>query len=192
MQKQISIEQYRNIDLSLFALILLVTEYLIVTAGLKWYPDQLYTVSVTAAVTAIVYMRWGARGAIHAFLGGLVFCFFSGGSARQFLIYGIGNLLSLPAALAVRKAGPERVRESQFLSMVFAAAVLLLMQTGRALLAVLTGASPAQALGFYTTDSLSMVFTLVIIWVVRRLDGVFEDQKHYLLRIREEEREQIS
>ena len=192
MQKQISIGQYRNIDLSLFALILLVTEYLIVTAGRKWYPDQLYTVSVTAAVTAIVYMRWGVRGGIHAFLGGLVFCLFSGGTARQFLIYGLGNLFSLPAGLLMRKAGPEKVRGDQLLSMVFAAAVLLSMQTGRALLAVLTGASPSQAIGFFTTDSLSMVFTLVIIWVVRRLDGIFEDQKHYLLRIQEEEREQIS
>lgn len=192
MQKQISLEQYRRIDLSLFALILLVTEYLIVTAGRKWYPDQLYTVSVTAAVTAIVYMRWGVRGGIHAFLGGLVFCFFSGGILRQFLIYGLGNLFSLPAALAMRKAGPEKVRGDQLLSLLFAAAVLLSMQAGRAVLAVLTGASPSQALGFFTTDSLSMVFTLVIIWVVRRLDGIFEDQKHYLLRIQEEEREQIS
>ena len=192
MQKQISLEQYRRIDLFLFALILLVTEYLIVTAGRKWYPDQLYTVSVTAAVTAIVYMRWGVRGGILAFLGGIVFCFFSGGTLRQFLIYGAGNLFSLPAALAMRKAGPERVREDQLLSLVFAAAVLLSMQAGRAVIAVLTGVSPSQAVGFFTTDSLSLVFTLVIIWVVRRLDGIFEDQKHYLLRIQEEEREQIS
>ncbi len=43
---------------------------------------------------------------------------------------------------------------------------------------------------FYSlTNSYGMaiiLFTLVITWIVRRLDGVFEDQKHYLLRLQEE------
>ena len=45
----------------------------------------------------------------------------------------------------------------------------------------------AEAVRFFTTDSLSAVFTLVIIWIVRRLDGVWEDQFHYLKRFRPEE-----
>ena len=65
--------------------------------------------------------------------------------------------------------------------------VLLLMQTGRALIALLTGAERASVIGFYTTDSLSMLFTFVIIWIARRLDGVYEDQIHYLLRINAKE-----
>ena len=42
-------------------------------------------------------------------------------------------------------------------------------------------------LGFFTTDSLSLLFTFVIIWIARKLDGVYEDQKHYLLRINTKE-----
>ena len=60
------------------------------------------------------------------------------------------------------------------------------MQAGRALLALLLGAAPAEAVRFFTTDSLSAVFTLVIIWIVRRLDGVYEDQRHYLSRFHQE------
>ena len=57
----------------------------------------------------------------------------------------------------------------------------------RALIALLTGAERASVIGFYTTDSLSMLFTFVIIWIARRLDGVYEDQIHYLLRINAKE-----
>ena len=32
-----------------------------------------------------------------------------------------------------------------------------------------------------------ILFTLVIIWIVRRVEGLFEDQKHYLLRIAQEQ-----
>ena len=53
--------------------------------------------------------------------------------------------------------------------------------------ALLLGARPGTAVGFFTTDSLSLLFTFVIIWIARRLDGIYEDQKHYLLRLHEEE-----
>ena len=45
------------------------------------------------------------------------------------------------------------------------------------------GARPGSVVGFFTTDSLSLLFTFVIIWIARKLDGVYEDQKHYLLRL---------
>ena len=55
------------------------------------------------------------------------------------------------------------------------------------LLSLFTGAALSAALGFFTTDVVTLLFTLVIVWIVRRLDGVWEDQRHYLLRLREEQ-----
>ena len=72
MNRQITIQQYRAIDLSLFALMLAVSEAVIVTAATKWFPDQLYTVSVTASLVSIVMMRWNGFAAFHAILGGAV------------------------------------------------------------------------------------------------------------------------
>ena len=60
------------------------------------------------------------------------------------------------------------------------------MQAGRALTALALGSGPASVAGFFTTDSLSLLFTFVIIWIARKLDGVYEDQKHYLLRVHAE------
>ena len=187
MNRSFSFRQYRTIDLSLFALILFVSESLIVRAARFWFPDQLYTVSATAAVTAIVMIRWGPWAAVHALLGGLVFSLNSGGSARQTLVYCAGNLLGLLMLVPLRLLGWERIRRDAFLSVCFGLLTLLLMQLGRALTALLTGAALPDSLGFFTTDSLSLLFTGVVIWIARRLDGIFENQKHYLLRIHKEE-----
>ena len=188
MRKQRTWKQYRTIDLMMFAGMLAIFEYIIVRAANWWFPGQPYVVSLAAAVTAIVYMRWGAWGAIHAVEAGLVFCFFSGADRSQYLIYCVGNLLSLAALLMLKAAGKEKVRETR-LGLVFPVLVLLLMQAGRALVALLFGAAPGALLEFFTTDSLSYVFTLVIVWIAGHLDGIYEDQKHYLLRIHAQEEE---
>lgn len=190
MKRQMTFQQYRATDLFFFSVMLLISEYVIVTAARHWFPDQLYTVSAAGPIVCIVLMRWGPWAAVQAILAGAVTCFFSGAEAPQYLIYCGGNLLALLAALFRKKAGPERIRQSTWLSLVFAAAVVLLMQAGRALAALLLGHEAAQAAGFFTTDALSAVFTLVIIWIARRLDGIFEDQKHYLLRLHQAEKEE--
>ncbi len=186
MQKRRSLREYRTIDLVLFAGMLLIFEYVIVRAANWWFPGQPYTVSLAAPLTSIVYMRWGWWGGIHAFLAGVVFCFFSGATSTQYAVYCIGNLASLAAVPLLLHVGKEKVRTGN-LSLVFPLLVLLLMQAGRAVVALVLGATPASVTGFFTTDSLSYVFTFVIIWIARKLDGVYEDQKHYLLRVQAEE-----
>ena len=57
------------------------------------------------------------------------------------------------------------------------------MQAGRAAVSLAFGTTPAAALGFITTDTVSYIFTVVILWITSRLDGMLEDQKHYLIRI---------
>ncbi len=187
MRKRISIQEYRRIDLSLWAVMLVLFEMIIIKASNGWFFDQPFTVSLAAALTSIVYMRWGAWGGLHAVLSGFVFCFFSGGTVNQYLIYMLGNLFSLFSVLFLKKLGFEKVRKGPYLSLIFPALVLLLMQAGRAAVALFLGAKPTGVVGFFTTDALSMLFTLLIIWIVRRLDGIYENQNHYLLRIRDED-----
>ena len=186
MRRQRTWQEYRVIDLALMALMLSVFEFLIVTAAGFWFPDQLYTVSLAAAVTSIVYMRWGVWGAIHAVEAGIIYCLFAGGTREQYVIYCAGNLFSLAAVILLQAVGKEKVRAGR-LSLVFPLLVQLLMHVGRACVAMFQGAGPLTVVNFFTTDSLSYLFTYVIIWIARKLDGVYEDQKHYLLRIHAEE-----
>ncbi len=174
----------------MFALMLTVAETLAVTAARRWFPNEPYTVSVTPAITAIVMMRWGPWAGLHAALGGVVFCLTSGAGVKHYAIYGLGNLLSLAALTYIRSATPEGIRESVWKSLALALMVTLLMQLGRALIAVVLGSDPVAALGFFTTDVITVLFTLVLIWIARRLDGIFEEQNHYLLRLRQQENEE--
>ncbi len=192
MNRQLTLQQYRTIDLLLFAAMLALFEFLIV----RFATGSMFgTVSLAAALTAIVYMRWGWWGGLHAALAGALFCFYLSlaPSAVQiigwndYLTYIVGNLFSLLAVAGLEALGKERVRQSVWLSLGFALAVIVLMQGGRMLVALTLGCPPEELVrSYFLYDCLSILFTLVIIWIVRRLDGVFEDQRHYLLRLQEE------
>ena len=135
-------------------------------------------------------MRWGPWAAIHAVVGGLVYCFWAGGSPKQYLIYGIGNLFSLISLLMFRLFGKERIRENVLLTLLFAVCTQLFMQMGRACVSFVMGAPVSTGFSFITTDALSGLFTMVIVWIASRLDGVFEDQISYLLRVQKENEEE--
>lgn len=186
MKHELSLTQYRAIDLFCFVVLLALTQTLTVFASSAWFPDQLYMVSPVAAVVSIVMMRWGAWAAFPAALGGAVFCLASGGTTGHFLIYSVGNLLSMAALLLFRAFSKRRIRESAYLSLLLGLCVQLLMQLGRAAVCIALGGGWEAGVGFITTDSLSVVFTLVIVWIARRVDGLFEDQLHYLRRIQKE------
>jgi hypothetical protein len=83
--------------------------------------------------------------------------------------------------------GKEKIRKDAFLSVTFAIGTQLFMQLGRAGIAALMGHPADVCIRFITTDVLSCLFTAVIIWIVRRVEGLFEDQKLYLLRIQQEQ-----
>ncbi len=186
MNRQISFGQYKLIDNALFAVMLVISEIVIITASSRWFPGQLYTVSVTAAITGIVMMRWGITAAFHAALGALVYVGFQGGTAEQFLIYIIGNEAAILMVPVLKLIGKKKIRENAVPVFVYALLIQLLMQTGRGIVSVILGSDAGAILKFITMDALSLLFTVLIIYVASRLDGVFEDQKTYLLRLQKE------
>lgn len=192
MQRRMSLKQYRTMDLCVFASILCVCEVLIVLAGTRWFPGELYTLSLSAAVTAVVIVRWGAWAAIPAALGGLSFCLASGATGAQFAIYCGGNLAVLLLCPWVRRVTWQRLHGNVLLAIAYGAAAALLMQTGRALVALTMGHAPGAMIMFYTTDVLSTLFSALIVWICRRLDGMLEEQTHYILRIQKEQEEKKS
>ena len=186
MNHRMTFRQYRQMDLAVFGGMLVLAETMIVLAATRWFPAEAYTVSAVAAVTAIVLMRWGPWAGIHSALGGVLVCLLAKARADQYLIYGLGNLLSLASLLLLKAWGKEETRKDALQSMGFALVTALLMQLGRAMLALVTGNGLGVCLGFFTTGVITDLFTVVVVWIARRLDGIFEDQIHYLLRIQRE------
>ena len=187
MKQQITLAQYRTVDLLILTGVLAACQTLIHMAVRFWFPEQLFIVSPVAGMTALVMMRWDWYGAIPAVVGGLLYTRLAGGTAQQYLIYGLGNLSALGAMFLLKAMGKEKTRLDSFRALVFALCTQLLMQLGRAGLALALGYSGEACLGFLTTDALSILFTMFLVWTARRVDGLFEDQKHYLLRIQAEQ-----
>lgn len=193
MKKQISFRQYRTMDLFLFTALLCGCEALITLGATRWFPGEPYTLSITPAVTAIVMVRWGGFAAIPAVLGAGVFCFVSGAALPQYLIYCVGNLTSLVLTRLLCGDGWKRLHENVLMAMLYGLSTALLMQLGRFVLGLVMGGSLRVCVGFVTTDTLSTLFAVLIVWIARRLDGMLEEQKHYLHRVAEEmERERLS
>ena len=187
MKRQITFRQYRTMDLFMFTALLCVGETLIALGATRWFPGEPYTLSITPAVTAIVMVRWSGFAAIPAILGAFVFCLVSGATLPQFVIYCAGNLAALALLWALgRLGGWKQLKDSALAAMVFGMMTALLMQAGRAVLAMAMGYAPAICAGFITTDTLSVLFAMLIVWIARRLDGVLEEQRHYLKRIADE------
>lgn len=139
MNQQISFSQYRTIDLSILAVVLAVSQSLVTLASSLWFPDQLYVVSPVAGVVGLGMMRWGGWAAVHAVLGGILFTALSHGTAQHFIIYGVGNLLSMLALVLFKIFGKERIRKDALLTLAFALRVQVLMQLGRAGIALVLG-----------------------------------------------------
>ena len=54
---------------------------------------------------------------------------------------------------------------------------------------LITGAGAGVILQFLMSDMLSLVFGLLVIIAVRKADGLFQDQKQYLIQINSQEKQ---
>lgn len=178
----LSLKQYKAIDLTILAIILAVAETITSKAANVWFPDQLYTLSPTIAVVCIVMMRWSGFAAIHAVVGGLAFCIASGASTEQFVIYCAGNLLMLLPLIMIKFLGKQKIVNSIPLTICYTLLAFLGAQIGRWLVSLFFGGAADSIIMFIAADLITLLFSIVITLIARRVDGLFEDQKAYLIR----------
>lgn len=182
----LSLKQYRMIDVCIMTMILVAAEAVITTAARVWFQAESYVLSPTVAIVCIVMMRWGAYAAVPALGGGLALCIASGASLQQFAVYCIGNCFALAALAILKRKGKEAVRSKASLTFMFTAAAFIAVQVGRWLVGLALGGSAGAIVTLIATDSLSLLFAAVTVQLARRIDGLFEDQIAYLIRTQAE------
>lgn len=185
---KISFEQYRAIDIGIMAVILFVAETLTAKAANMWFPGELYALSPTVAIVCIVMMRWGGFAAIHAAVGGLAFCFALGADIKQFAIYCAGNCFALISLILIKVLGKQKIKDGALPTILFTALAFMGAQLGRGIVGLFFGAPIESVPAYFAADSLSLVFAEVVVLISRRVDGLFEDQKAYLIRTEAERR----
>ena len=184
--KQITFKEYRMVDLMLMAVLVIVFEAIATYASGKWFWGQAMNISVSLVLICIVMMRWSGFALIHAMLGGFVYCFAAGATTEQYFIYCIGNLFSIVALLYIKVYGKEKIRTSPLKLGIYATIAYLGMAVGRCLVALFFGGSINAILVYVTTDIISLLFAVILLILLRKSDGLLEDQKAYLLRVEQE------
>ncbi len=195
MSQQLTFKEYRNFDLISFAVLSSIFEILIVFASNKWILDRPFTVSIIPFILILVTMRWNYFSAIHAVLGGAVYSVtlhlikFGQISYQNIIIYSVGNCFCLFSILLFKIIKKEKVKDSVTWSIVYTVLVFLLIHIGHTLVSLIFKEPINIFFNFMFNDSISLLFSIVLILILRKLDGVFEDQKAYLFRIQREEKE---
>ena len=185
----LTFKQYRNIDLFIFAVLLAISEAVTTVATNKWFYAQPVAISTTILFICIIMMRWGEWALIHAALGGLVFCIASGAQPQQYVIYIVGNCFAVLAALWFIPFGKENIRKNPFKLFVFTLSAYVMAQVGRWIVSLIFSGKIDAIIVYLTTDIISLLFTMVIIMLMRNTDGMIEDQKAYLFRLQREREE---
>ena len=187
--KQITFKEYRMLDLIIFTVFTIIFEAIATYASGTWFWAQAVNISVTLLLTCIVMMRWGGWAAIHAVVGGLVYCFAAGATTEQYIVYGVGNLLGLIALLLIKFVGKEKIRESKTQLVLLATITYVGMAIGRTMVSLFVGGTLSDFILYITTDIISLLFAAVVLILLRKTDGMIEDQKAYLFRVEREEKE---
>lgn len=186
---QITFQQYRSIDLTLILILTVVFEAIATVASNRWFAAQPVAMSITLMLVCMTMMRWGSRAAMIAIAGGITFCVISGATIEQYLIYGIGNLFSLLALALIKIYGKEKIRTSVPRLLFFVLVAYLGMALGRWGLSLLFGGDLMVLVVYLTTDIMSLLLAEIILLLLRKTDGMLEDQKAYLLRVDRERKE---
>lgn len=187
--REITFSQYRTTDLFLFAIIVAVAE-LFTFAATQWFPEEaLFTFSFTLPIAIMVMMRWGWPAAFYAAEGALIQCALRSAAWQFFVSYAAGNAAVVVVLGYLLPIGKDKVAASWYLSVGMFVIAWCVQVLARSALLTATGAADfVTALAFTCGISsdcglLSLVMGIIVILVVRRFDGLFEDQKSYLKRL---------
>ena len=193
----ISFRQYKYTDLFFFALVLGLSELLVFCAFKLWFQSAVdkYYVNFMLAIVLTVVMRWGWIGGIYAVVDGVIQCAIQGGSWQAYLSYIIGTACVFSVLLLTRFVGKEKLRGKWYLTLVYILVGWVAINLGITCMNAIFGENFATALGvnfgFGVYGALPFAGSAVVILVLRRLDGMFEDQKHYLIR-KDKERKELA
>lgn len=179
-------KQYRGMDIMIFAVLTAVFECIATLATSRWFAGQPVAISITLALILITMHRWGAYSAVIAVAGGIAFCLTSGASIEHYLIYALGNCFALTALVYFKLFGKEEVKGSFLKTLLFASTSYVSVVLGRWLISLIFGAGFRELVGFLTSDVITLLFAVAILYSCKGVDGLIEDQKQYVIRVNKE------
>lgn len=191
----ISFKQYRLTDLILFAGILIIFDLIAHFAPMAFPGGADFTFMLTLPIVLLIMMRWGWLCVFFAVGDGLFLSLLNNTAVWQsYLSYSVGNCFILLLLLATKFFGKEKIAGKWYFSVLFVVLGWLLQDLGITLMMTICYGGNFVPFflinsGFGGSGILSLAVSIILILILRRFDGMFEDQKHYLRRLDAEARE---
>ncbi len=185
----ISIRQYHFTDLFFFAVILAAIELILHFAFIAYKGDFYF--SPLVLMVLLVMMRWGWESVFYAVGDGVLYCLLCGYSWQYYIICAVGNAFIMLLLLATKFFGKKKIAGKWYFTVLFAVLGWIAVTLGRSLVALCFGYGFVEFLlaQLQLPGILSLVVSAVMLVILRRLDGMFEDQKQYLIRKDKEKKE---
>lgn len=191
----ISFKQYKLTDLFLFAVILIAFDLVAHFAPRAFASGANFTFILTVPIVLLIMVRWGWPCVFFAIGDGLFLSLLNNTAVWQsYLCYAAGNCFILLLMLATKFFGKQKIAGKWYFSVLFVIFGWVLQNLGLtlAMTAIYRGNFLSYLfanLGFGGSGLMSLAAGIVIILILRRLDGMFEDQKSYLKRLDAEAQE---
>lgn len=191
----ISVGRYRATDLFMFAAILVVFDLLVHFATV-WLADAaaIYLFALTVPIVLLIMMRWGWPAIFFAIGDAVLATALNNPTVWQsYLSYSLGNAAILLLLVPMRFIGKEKIAGKWYLTALFVVLGWIISNLVCSLVQCIFGIGFFAALlaniSFGINGLLSLAIGIVLLLIMRRLDGMFEDQIHYLKRVDAERRE---
>lgn len=169
-------------------LIMVAFEMINYFAASSWFEDYAdFNVSVMLLVTILVSVRWNWLAVLFPVVDGAVCCALSSAEPLTYLIYCVGNLFIVLASLLFLAVPKKKILGKWYFTLLYVLLSYLLMALGRATVSAFCGNNFGDSfIAVIAGEFINLVFAVVGMLIFRRLDGMAEDQKEYILRIKAE------
>lgn len=187
----ISVNQYKSTDLFIFAVIIIIFDLMAHYAPMLFTDEIPYSFCLTVPITLVIMIRWGWCSVFFAVGDALLLTVINNPSSWQsYICYGVGNASLLLLLIVVKLVGKKRIASTWYFTSLFVLGGWVLQNLMITVMNAICGYSfvsyLASNFGFGITGVLSLAMGLVITLVLRRLDGMYEDQIEYLKRLKGE------
>lgn len=194
----ISVNQYRTTDLVVFALIAVVSELLGYFATVWFSNSAFFTLSLAVPIACLVMVRWGWWAVFYPLISGVTYCLVNGLGVNYYAVQCLGGMFVMLMLIPVKLIGVDKIRGKWIFTALFAVGAWLCTYLGRSVLWAIcfaikpvSGAYVYSGFAGYALDVLSLFMAVVLLLVMRKLDGMFEGQKAYLKRVDKERRDRM-
>ncbi len=190
----ISVKQYKSTDLFIFAIIVIIYDLLAHYAPLLFTDEIAFSFCLTVPITLLIMIRWGWCSVFFAVGDGLLLTLINNTSSWQsYLCYGVGNAALMLLLIPVKLLGKKKIASKWYFTSLFVICGWAVQNLAISVMNAICGlpfvSYLASNFGFGITGVLSLAMGLAITLVLRRLDGMYEDQLEYLKRLKGEREE---